>query len=163
MTFNFRLMITPGIETGLLTVHCFPRSYETLTLFCQERNMDVSSPSIPVCVIRSGNLVHRKVPILPRERPEDKVGFVLLPILAAPWVGDLRYPDTKELKAEMFSFLRKTAFPRHILAGEMQQWLLESSDWGELEIEPLARWPAPEDREDAQEPSGNDGYRNGVK
>ena len=148
-------MITPGIETGLLTVHVFPRSLETLQLLCQERNMDTSSPHIPVSVVKSGNLIHRKVAILPREKPEGpRTGFVILPILAAAWVGDITYPSTKELKSEVFAFLRKTAFPRHFQAKEMPRMLLEGTTWEDIEVEPLARWPEPEEEETEPPVSG---------
>ena len=141
-------MITPGVDTGLLTVHVFPRGMENLTLLCQERGLEISSPHVPVAVIRCGNLIHRKVPIIPRERNEDRCGFVILPIIQAPWVGDVSYPSTRELKIEVFSFLRKVAFPRHVAAADLPEWLLEGANWEDLDVEPLARWPQAEEEEE---------------
>ena len=78
-----------------------------------ERELDLSSLSIPVFSLSYGPTSGHRLPLFPLEQKNEACGLSVLPILFVPGTAQPKLPSLQQIKNEVFALQRTSPIPAH--------------------------------------------------
>ena len=90
-------------QSNIVFVHVYPASLESLEAECVERELEVSSFSIPVFALSHGTSSGLRIPLFPLEDKETACGLSVLPLFYVAGTAQPQFPSLRQIKNELFA------------------------------------------------------------
>ena len=138
----YRLVIIQNSESTVLTyLQVTPVSLRALKERAIARNVSMDSNRNPSMFLPISGKASATLKLWPMEAVETSVGLAVLPILVKPGVGDVLFPPTKTLAAEMASLLRSVQLPDFLQLEKVMEAMETGAEWKEPSGRLPLIWP----------------------
>ena len=94
-------------------MHAYPASLESLEAECVERELEVSSFTIPVFALSHGTSSGLRIPLFPLEDKDNACGLSVLPLFYVAGTAQPQFPSLRKIKNELFALQRVSPMPAH--------------------------------------------------
>ena len=125
-------------------IHVYPASLEDLEADCLERELEVSSFSIPVFALSHGTSSGLRIPLFPLEDKETACGLSVLPLFYVAGTAQPQFPSLRQIKNELFALQRVSPMPAHCKdKAKVRQMAQTNGIWRVASRELEMLWPEP--------------------
>ena len=131
-------------QSNIVFVHVYPASLESLEAECVERELELSSFSIPVFALSHGTSSGLRVPLFPLEDKESACGLSVLPLFYVAGTAQPQFPSLRQIKNELFALQRVSPMPAHCKdKAKVRQISQRKEVWKMASRELEVLWPEP--------------------
>ena len=131
-------------QSNIVFVHAYPASLESLEAECVERELEVSSFTIPVFALSHGTSSGLRIPLFPLEDKETACGLSVLPLFYVAGTAQPQFPSLRKIKNELFALQRVSPMPAHCKdKAKVRQISQRNGVWKMASRELEVLWPEP--------------------
>ena len=131
-------------QSNIVFVHAYPASLESLEAECVERELEVSSFTIPVFALSHGTSSGLRIPLFPLEDKETACGLSVLPLFYVAGTAQPQFPSLRKIKNELFALQRVSPMPAHCKdKAKVRQISQRNGVWKMASRDLEVMWPEP--------------------